>query len=90
MERNWRCSFGEIDLVADQQGTCVFVEVKTSEKLHWIRPENRVHLRKQAKLRQLAQYYVKRHRVTSPCRFDVIAVWWEDGKPHIKHYENAF
>ncbi len=90
IERNWRCSFGEIDLIVVHNGVCVFVEVKSSEKLHWIRPEDRVRSRKQAKLRKLASLYMKQHRIESPCRFDIIAVWWEDGEPQLKHLEDAF
>ncbi len=90
IERNWRCSFGEVDIIAVHKDVCVFVEVKSSGKLHWIRPEDRVRSRKQAKLRKLAHYYVKRQRIESPCRFDVIAVWWENGEPQLKHLENAF
>jgi putative endonuclease len=87
---NWRCRIGEIDIIAYQGRTCVFVEVKSSAKLHSIYPEDRVRSRKQVKLQQLGQYYVKQNRVTDPWRFDVIAVWWEDGQPQVKHYENAF
>ena len=90
VERNWRCRAGEIDIVADRDDLCIFVEVKSSAKLAFIRPEQRVRSRKQDKLHTLAHYYLKQHKLEVPCRFDIIAVWWEDGEPQLRHFENAF
>lgn len=90
LERNWRCRAGEIDIIGWHDETCVFIEVKSSQKLGVFAPEERVRIRKQAKLRTLASIYLKRRAQDVPCRFDVIAVWWEDGKPQLKHLENAF
>ena len=90
LDRNWRCRIGELDIVAMQGDTCVFVVVKSSARLSWVAPEQRVHFRKQGKLQSLAASYLRRKRLDLPCRFDVIAVWWQDGQPHIRHIENAF
>jgi putative endonuclease len=90
IERNWRCSLGELDLVATFEKTLVFVEVKASRTRGDIAPERRVHRDKQAKLRSLANYYMKSRATDQPCRFDVIAVWWAEGRPVIEHIEGAF
>lgn len=89
-ERNWHCPIGEIDMITELGDLLIFVEVKTSEVAHDIRPEQRVHNRKQAKLRSLAEYYIKAKGLSRPCRFDVIAVIWSAGNPEVNHIENAF
>lgn len=90
LERNWRCKLGELDLIASKSGVIVFVEVKASATRHAIEPQHRVNRQKQKKLTQLAQYFRRTASVDAPCRFDVIAVWWESGVPNIQHWENAF
>ena len=90
LERNWRCRAGEIDIIGWHDGMYVFVEVKSSARLGVFPPEVRVHSHKQDKLRTLARIYLKSRKLDTPCRFDVISVWWDDGKPQIKHFENAF
>jgi putative endonuclease len=90
VERNWRCSFGEIDLVATNENTLVFVEVKASRTRGYIAPEWRVHRDKQEKMRSLARYYMKSRATDQPCRFDVIVVWWAEGRAVIDHIEGAF
>jgi putative endonuclease len=88
--RNWRCSLGEIDIVAEQDGVLVIVEVKTSLKRGSIPPELRVNPAKQSRLRRLAAAYAKSERVALGIRFDVIAVWWTDDGFQIEHLTNAF
>lgn len=75
-ERNFRCGLGEIDMVAEEGGEIVFVEVRTrSSNLMGI-PQESVDWRKQNRLRRLAAYYLKqRGLLGQPCRFDVVAVW---------------
>jgi putative endonuclease len=90
LDRNWKCRIGEIDIVGWQDGTVVFVEVKSSLRLGMIAPEERVRYRKQKKLRSLARAYMQRGYQGHPVRFDVISVWWQDGKPELRHIEDAF
>jgi putative endonuclease len=90
LERNWTCRSGEIDLICLDHGTCVFIEVKTSRKLGWAAPEARVDHDKRRRLRSLAQRYRKHRFPDSPCRFDIIAVWWDNDQQQLRHYENAF
>jgi putative endonuclease len=90
LERNWKCPLGEFDLICRHGDVIVFVEVKSSLKLAAVPPERRVNPRKQHKLHMLARYYIKHKATQLPCRFDVVAVWWENQQPQIRHIENAF
>jgi putative endonuclease len=90
LERNWSCSIGEVDLICRNGEGITFVEVKTSRKSSAWPPETRVNHDKQRRLRSLASYYIKQHHLDAPCRFDVVAVWWEEGQMKLRHIENAF
>ncbi len=84
---------GELDIVALDGQTIVFVEVRTRQSDTPTRPEESVDLNKQRRLTRLAVGYLKRHRLFDrPARFDVIAIVWPDGRrrPEIRHVENAF
>lgn len=76
LARNFRCRYGEIDIVAKDHKTLVFIEVKTRKSLRFGRPEEAVDYRKRAKLRLLAALYLKDNvtQVTS-YRFDVYAIY---------------
>ena len=73
-ERNWRCPVGEIDIVAEDGGCLVFVEVRTRRGREYGSPEESVTPSKQAKLVELAQTYLQEHRWDSDWRIDVVAV----------------
>ena len=89
--RNWRCPLGEIDIVAWDRDTLVFVEVKARTGTSAGAPQEAVNARKQARLIQLAEAYLARHRgPTPPCRFDVIAVERRRPFPRIRHLRAAF
>jgi putative endonuclease len=84
---------GELDLVAMDRQTIVFVEVKTRRSSSAGHPAEAVDQRKQAKLTRLALAYLKRHRLLGrSSRFDVIAITWPDDNeaPKIEHIKNAF
>jgi len=75
LARNWRCSAGEIDLVARDQETLVFVEVKTRRGRDYGAPEEALTPRKAEKLMQLGQQYVYDHDLGDvDWRIDLIAV----------------
>lgn len=93
LARGSRNKLGELDLVALDGKTIVFVEVKTRRSSDKGHPADAVDERKQRKLTHLALAYLKRHRLLDhSSRFDVIAITWPDeGKePKIEHYKNAF
>jgi len=93
LDKNVRTRAGEIDLVAKEGKTLVFVEVKTRRDLEGDPPQAGVHTRKQNRLAKLAHGYLKLKRIRqTPCRFDVVAVIINDegGVKAIRHIPNAF
>ena len=91
LERNYVTSLGEIDLIARQGKVTVFVEVKTRTGSRFGNPQESVHRGKQAKLRRLADYYLKTKRLTgSPVRFDVVAVTLAGDAPQVEIIRDAF
>ncbi len=91
--RRLRTVLGEIDLVALDGRTVVFVEVKTRESAKAGDPAEAVDLAKQRRLTRLAVAYLKRHGLLdSPARFDVVAVTWPQGsrRPAIEHIKSAY
>lgn len=92
LTRNFRCACGEIDIIAKDGETVVFVEVKSRRSLSYGRPCEAVSRRKQAKLRYTAEAYLAaRGMWQSPCRFDVIEVFAHPPRqPLVNHVMNAF
>jgi len=93
LDKNVRTRAGEIDLVAKEGKTLVFVEVKTRKDLAGDPPQAAVNTRKQNRLGKLAHGYLKLRRLREmPCRFDVVAVIVneEGGVKAIRHIPNAF
>ncbi len=75
LEQNYRCSIGEIDIVARDGNSLTFVEVRTKRSKQFGTPEESVTPAKQAKLIELAQTYLQKHEITSEdWRIDVVAV----------------
>lgn len=89
LEKNFRCRQGEIDLIARDGDTLVFVEVKYRMNDVCGEPEEAVDFRKQKKIRRVAEYYLLCSGLPQDinCRFDVAAL---DGSGEIRYYENAF
>jgi putative endonuclease len=90
--RGHRDNIGEIDLVAVDGRTVVFVEVKTRTTHDAGHPADAVDEAKQRRLTRLALSYLKRHDLLGcRARFDVVAVTWpERGRPSIEHFKDAF
>ena len=97
-ERNWRCTLGEVDLIATQGEYLVFVEVKTRVAGTPYHPTLNITAPKKARLRQLGQQYLADHpeAVALQPRFDVMAVELEGHHPEgevegrVEHFINAF
>lgn len=88
--RGFRTPQGEIDLIARERDTLVFVEVKTRRSGV---PAEAVTLEKQRRLTRAAFRFLKRHGLLEQrCRFDIVAIVWPDdrGAPAIEHIRNAF
>jgi putative endonuclease len=92
VERNWRCSAGEIDIVALDQDAIVLVEVKTRRTVAKGTPEEAVTPAKQRRYAKLAAAYLQSAGVSDvPVRFDVITllVVAED-RALLRHHRSAF
>ncbi len=91
LERNFRFRGGEIDIVALNAGTLVFVEVKTSRTPRFGDPVEWVDARKQQHLIKAAECYLQNHHCGEcRCRFDVVAVTYEADGAVCRHIEDAF
>jgi putative endonuclease len=93
VERRARNRYGEIDLVALDGETIVFVEVKTRGAADRGAPFDAVTPDKQRTLTRAAMAYLKRQGwLERRCRFDVVSVVWPDGaaRPEIEHFAHAF
>lgn len=92
--RNWRCPSGELDLIAEDDGVTVFVEVRSRRDTGTFgSPEESVDARKQKKVRETAHYYLYRNRsLESKARFDVVTVIFtvEGLFSRLNHLKNAF
>ena len=75
LERNWRGRMGEIDIVCEEAGRLVFVEVKTRTSARYGQPEEAIQPRKLERMRRTAyEYLLKRFGEERPCQLDVVAV----------------
>jgi putative endonuclease len=89
--RRYRQRGGEIDVVARDGPTLVFVEVKARETHDFGEAAEAVTAFKQRRIVQLALDYMTRHHVSNcPCRFDVVAIHFEVEGPAIEVFQNAF
>jgi putative endonuclease len=89
MARNVRAGCDEIDLIARQGDTLVFVEVKTRKNEDFGRPAAAVDRAKRKKLSRAAIHFLKQRKLRPPnIRFDVVEIVGE--KPEIRHIPNAF
>lgn len=91
---NWKCRFGEIDLIAEDGVYLCFVEVKLRKTAAYGSAAAFVDWRKQQRLRTAAELYLAGHPTGLQPRFDVIEIYAPQGtdteNPGIFHLENAF
>lgn len=92
LERNWRCSAGEIDIVAHDCSALVFVEVKTRTSIDAGLPEEAVDAEKRRRYEVLAAHYLHDHDIDeTPVRFDVVALLVvAPDRALVRHHINAF
>lgn len=76
IERNFTCRQGEIDIIAKEGETLVFVEVKYRNSTRYGTPSEAVDTKKQYRIMTAAQYYIVKNRISddTQCRYDVIAI----------------
>jgi putative endonuclease len=91
IQTNYRTPLGEIDIIAKDGDTIVFVEVKTRKNLSFGYPHEAVTISKQKRLKRLALYYLKvNNLVDARGRFDVLSLVSGEGSYKVEHFEDAF
>ena len=91
VDRNYTCSYGEIDIIAQNRDGIVFVEVKSRRSLKYGRPAMAVTKEKQAKIRKSAFSFLRtRKAYYRHIRFDVIEVVSLYGSTMVNHLEGCF
>lgn len=91
--RNVRTRYGELDLIARDGDTVVFVEVRSRTHTEHGDPLETVSRAKQVRVTRMARWYLAAHRLPADtyCRFDVVGVVFAPGRPpRLTHVVNAF
>ncbi len=89
---NYVCRFGELDLIAEKNGTVCFIEVKTRNQNTQISPMEAVDEGKKHRLEMAAKSYLSFAKMIATARFDVCEVFVDDNNAlvRINYIENAF
>ena len=91
IENNYRTKYGEIDIIAMDGNTIVFVEVKARRSTKFGKPEDSVTVKKQRKISMVALDYLKKNnKMNQRARFDVISIYDQCGNAKIEIFANAF
>ncbi len=90
IQRNFKTLIGEIDIIARDRDVLVFIEVKTRESLEYGHPFESVNKNKKRKIANVAMLYLKRLKDIPPCRFDVVSVYYEQGRAEFNLIQDAF
>ena len=88
LERNYRCRFGEIDLIAASGATLVFVEVRARRSGAFGGAAGSITATKRRRLVAAARHYLARRRADQACRFDVVLLQGDEQR--IEWVTNAF
>ena len=91
LARRYRKRSGELDIIAKDGGTLVFVEVKTRDGREFGEAAEAVTPDKRRRITRLALDYMMRNHITDcPCRFDVVSIHFNAGRPSVDLFQNAF
>jgi len=89
--RNYRCPLGEVDLIAIDGDTLVFIEVKTRKGRSLAYAKEAVNDKKRRQLSKVALFYMKSNKLNEVrARFDVVAVSLAGGERQVEVIRNAF
>jgi putative endonuclease len=91
LEQNYRTRLGEIDIIARDRNTLVFVEVKARSSNRFGHPKSAITPQKQRKISMVALHYLKiTNQMRSKARFDVIAISSTHTSQKVELIRNAF
>ena len=92
IERNYRISGGEIDLIMHDGNTTIFVEVRYRKSLKFGNGAESINHTKRSRLIATSLHYLQTHPQynTAPCRFDVISITSAQDKPEVEWIKDAF
>lgn len=90
LERNWKRGDLEIDIIAKEGNTIVFVEVKTRSSNLFGNPEDSVDELRKKRLTAASNMYLNYKKLDNPYRYDIIAIILNSAKTEINHIEEAF
>jgi len=86
VQNDWKSVHRDIDFIARDGDTTVFVEVKTRRNNLYGEPEEAVDQEKLENLRRAVNHYIKSRRVDTPVRFDIVSITGTpEAMPEIKH-----
>jgi len=89
--RNYRCVFGEMDIIAKDHDVLSFVEVKTRGSAHFGKPQESVGPRKQHQLSKVALHFINKYNAQDKqARFDVVAVYLSPQEERVELIKDAF
>ena len=89
-ERNYRCRYGELDLIMQDGKTCVFIEVRYRFNQNFGGALESITAKKQQRLHKTAQHYlIDKNLTNTACRFDVISMSGSIESPSINWIKNA-
>ena len=89
--RRYRRRGGELDIIARDGATLVFVEVKARHGREFGEAAEAVTAFKRQRIAQVALDYIVRHHLTGcPCRFDVVSIHVDSGEPVVEVFQGAF
>lgn len=90
LSKNFRTRYGEIDIVARDNRTLVFVEVKSRGSVKFGTPEESIFRDKQNKLRLMVAYFLLKNKLQhEPHRIDAIGIIFKDNKAKLRHHKNV-
>ncbi len=88
--RNFRCRWGELDLIMRDNEQLVFVEVRSRRNTRYGTPAESITHAKQQRLLRAAAFYLQHQRLNLSCRFDVVAIVQPDGNAQVEWIRDAF
>lgn len=90
LEKNWRHSKDEVDMIAVHNNCLIIIEVKTRSNLYFGEPQIFVNKKKQAFMIRAANAYIMKNDIHLETRFDIVSVILNGSRVSIKHIEDAF